>query len=79
MGVARLADIVQFVSARDRDLRAAAQQLIEELGPRAGYEVGLFARLPSLAEDARDRLLAVADIIEQEQGYGCYFANLPRI
>lgn len=35
--------------------------------------MALFARLPTLAPEARDRLLAVVDAIEREQGYGWHF------
>jgi hypothetical protein len=35
--------------------------------------LGLFARLARIAPDLRERLLAVAEIIEREQGFGWYF------
>lgn len=67
--------VVQFESARQRDLRVVALQLIEELGAEAGYRTALFARLPTLAPEARERLLAVAELIEREQGFGWYLAE----
>jgi len=72
-GDAALAEIVQFVSARERELRAFAEEIIESLGPEAGLRLGRLARSPALPEDARERLLAVAEIIEREQGHGWYF------
>jgi hypothetical protein len=73
--VAAVSRWLEFVSARERELRALARQIIEELGAEAGYQVGLFARLPKIAPDLRERLLAVADIIEREQGYGWYWGE----
>jgi len=73
LGVAAVAEIVKFVSARDRELRALAEEIIDELGPEAGLRLGRLARSPALSEDSRERLLAVADIIERELGHGWYF------
>ena len=77
-----LSDVVRFRSAseleaeREReDLRHAALCLIEELGDQAGYLTALVARLPRLAPDARERLLAIVDAIEQEQGFGWCFGD----
>jgi len=64
-----LAEIVEFVSARERQLRALAEEILEALGPEAGLRLGRLARSPALPEDARERLLAVAEIIEREQGH----------
>ena len=64
--VAAMADVIQFVSARERELRPVALRLIEELGPRSGYEAGHFARLPSLDARSRERLLSVAALIERK-------------
>jgi hypothetical protein len=48
-------------------------RLIEELGADAGLQVGLLARSPKLAVEARERLLAIAEIIAHEQGFDWYF------
>ena len=68
-----MAEIVEFVSLRERELRALAEEIIDKLGPEAGLRLGSLARSPALPEDARERLLAVAEIIEREQGHGWYF------
>ena len=75
-------DVVRFRSARDleaererEDLRKTALGLIEELGDQAGYLIALVARLPKLAPDARERLRAVVDAIEEEQGFGWCFPD----
>ena len=70
-----MADVVRFVSAGERELRAIALELIEDLGRDAGYQIGLLARWPGLTAETRKRLLAVADTIEREQGFGSYFAG----
>lgn len=56
-------------------MREIAKNLITELGDRAGYEVSLVARLPDLPSEARQRLLAIAQEIEGQQGFGWYFAD----
>ncbi|MBA3323848.1 MAG: hypothetical protein H0T41_00715, partial [Rhodobacteraceae bacterium] len=58
-----------------RQIEAAARQLIEELGDKAGHSVGVFARSPSLKPPARARLLAVVDEIERQQGFGWRFGD----
>ena len=68
-----MAEVVQFVSAKERELRALAEEIIEELGPEAGLRLGRLARSPALSEHSRERLLAVAEIIEREQEHGWYF------
>lgn len=68
-----VSEVVRLVTARERELREVALQIIEEFGSSAGYEVGVFARLPKLDPTTKKRLLAVADIIEREQGFGWYF------
>ena len=54
-------------------MRALAEETLESLGPEAGLRLGRLARSLPLPEDARERLLAVAEIIEREQGHGWYF------
>ena len=68
-----VAEVAQFASARERELRAVA--LIEELGVEAGYRTALVARIPKLAPVARERLLALVEMIEREQGFGWYLAG----
>ena len=64
---------MEFVSARERELRALAEEIIEELGPEAGLRLGRLARSPALSAESKERLLAVVQIIEREQGHGWYF------
>jgi hypothetical protein len=70
-----MADIMSFpVAGRDGGtLEHVAQQIIDALGPAAGFELGRIARAPSLNPIQRGRLLAIADEIEARQGYGWYF------
>lgn len=50
-----------------------AQQIIDELGSSAGFQVGKLARVPSLNPVTRRRPLAIADEIAGCQGYSWYF------
>ena len=52
-----------------------ALRLIEELGVEAGYRTALAARIPNLAPAARERLLALVEVIEREQGFGWFLAG----
>ena len=70
-----MAEIVRFISAQDLELRALADEIIEDLGPEAGLRLGRLARSPALSEESRERLLAVAELIEREQGHGWYFSG----
>ena len=62
-------------SAQGRALVGVAEQLISELGDDAGYSVEMFACSLNLQPAARQRLLAIADEIEPQQGFGLYFAD----
>ena len=53
--------------------RAQAQALVAELGDRAGYVIGVAARLPETPVDQREALLALVDEIEAVQGFGWFF------
>jgi hypothetical protein len=77
-----MSEIVRFRSAQhlaaerhQEELRADARRMIAELGHQAGYQVGVAARLPRLAPQAREHLLAIAAEIKNEQGFGWYFAD----
>ena len=70
-----MADVIRFVSVNERELREVALQLIEELGASAGLQLMLLARSRRLPASMRERLLAVADIIEGEQGFSWYVAD----
>ena len=67
-GVTTMGEILQFVSAKERELQAIAEDIIAELGSAAGWRLGRLARSPVLSQVSRDRLQAVAEIIEREQG-----------
>jgi hypothetical protein len=70
-----VADIVRLVAVWERELRAVALRLIEELGANAGLQIGLLARSPKLDVEARKRLLSVAEAIEHEHGFSWHFAG----
>ena len=77
-----MSEVVRFRSAREiqaerkrEELRIVARCLIDEIGCQAGYEVGLIARLPRLAPEARERRLAIVYEIERDQGFGWYFGD----
>jgi hypothetical protein len=70
-----MSEVVRFRGAREleaerrrEELRTVVRRLIEELGVEAGYQLGLVARLPKLAPEARERLLVIVDEIERERG-----------
>jgi len=73
LGVTAMVENVEFVSAKERELRALAAEIIEEPGPEAGLRLARLARSPYLSRDSSVRLLAVAEIIGREQGHGWYF------
>ena len=58
-----------------RALRVQAQALVAELGDRAGYVIGVAARLPETPVDQREALLALVDEIEAVQGFGWYLPD----
>ncbi len=61
--------------AEQRDNKAVAEQLIDGLGPEAGYRIGYLARHAGLPHAESARLLAIAAEIESRQGFGWYFAG----
>jgi hypothetical protein len=65
--------VVPFRSAQLRaELRIEAKALVEAIGSRAGLLVGRMALLPDLAEGERGQLRALADEIDQVQGFGWF-------
>jgi hypothetical protein len=56
-------------------LRQTAQGVVAEFGVRAGYVIGMAARLPGTPADEQAALLALADEIEAVQGFGWYFPD----
>lgn len=70
-----MAEVIRFVSAKERKLQALAKEIIDELGAEAGLRLGQLARSPAISEESRERLLAVAEMIEREQGYFWYFSG----
>ncbi len=61
--------------AEQRDNKAVAEQLIDGLGPEAGYRIGYLARYAGLPHAESARLLAIADEIESRQGFGWWFPD----
>lgn len=70
-----MSNVVPFpaVARGQATLEQVAEQIIDELGSAAGFEVGRLARASGLTPVERRRLLALADEIAVRQGYSWYF------